>query len=103
MLRPSNTGYLYGKRDLIVWQKRPIYVAKETYLCGKRDLLLMVHVRLFSGVDIIHMWQKRPIYVAKETYLCGKRLLMVHVLLSSVQRRRHHTWHSNPRYQAVHP
>ena len=41
--------------------------------------------------------------MAKEAYLCGKRLLMVHVLLSSVQRRRHHTWHSNPRYQAVHP
>jgi len=60
-----------------MWQQRPIYVAKETYLCGKRDLLLMVHVLLFSGVDIIHMWQKRPIYVAKETYLCGKRGLFM--------------------------
>jgi len=27
-----------GKRDLHMWQKRPTYVAKETYICGKRDL-----------------------------------------------------------------
>ena len=41
-----------------MWQKRPTYTAKETCICGKRDL---------------HMWQKRPAYVAKETYMCGKR------------------------------
>ena len=28
------------KRDLCMWQKRPMYVAKETYVCGKRDLLM---------------------------------------------------------------
>ena len=43
-------------------QKRPIYAAKETYLCGKRDLF---------------MRQKRHIYAAKETYLCGKRNLFM--------------------------
>ena len=66
--RPS-----YASRDLLtinlrrpLWflragtreQKKPIYAAKETYLCGKRDLF---------------MRQKKPIYAAKETYLCGKR------------------------------
>jgi len=30
--------YLYGKRDLLIWQKRPTYMAKETYPCGKRVL-----------------------------------------------------------------
>ena len=28
----------YGKRDLIIRQKRPIHTAKETYSYGKRDL-----------------------------------------------------------------
>jgi predicted metal-binding protein len=47
--------YHYGKikRDLLLWQKRPIIMAKETYYYGKRDLLL---------------WQKRPIVMAKEAY-----------------------------------
>ena len=53
--------YLYGKRDLApkstrdlsIRQKRPIYMAKETYLYDKRDLSIR---------------QKRPIYTAKETY-----------------------------------
>ena len=27
--------YLQGKRDLFTWQKRPIYMAKETYSYGK--------------------------------------------------------------------
>jgi hypothetical protein len=40
--------YLYGKRDLLIWQKRPTYMAKETYLYGKSDLLI---------------WQKRPTVV----------------------------------------
>ena len=26
-----------GKRGLFIWQKRPIYMAKETHLYGKRD------------------------------------------------------------------
>ena len=43
---------LCGKRDLFKWQKRPVYVAKESCLSGKRDLC---------------MWQKRPVYVAKES------------------------------------
>ena len=31
--------YLYCKRGLRIWQKRPNHVAKESYLYGKRDLL----------------------------------------------------------------
>ena len=29
---------VYGKRDLYTWQKRPIYMIKETFIHGKRDL-----------------------------------------------------------------
>ena len=32
--------YLCGKRDLLMWQRRPTYVEKKAYLCGKRDLLI---------------------------------------------------------------
>ena len=42
-------------------QKRPIYMAKEAYLYGKRGLFT---------------WQKRPIYMAKEAYLHGERGLL---------------------------
>ena len=35
MLRRSNTGYVYGKGDLFVWQKGSMCMAKETYLGGK--------------------------------------------------------------------
>ena len=53
----------YGKSDLLTLayrrsasakpQKRPMYVAKEIYLYGKRGLFIR---------------QKRPIYTAKVTY-----------------------------------
>jgi len=29
--RVSKETYSYGKRDLFIWQKRPIHVAKEVY------------------------------------------------------------------------
>ena len=47
--------YIHGKRDLYKKQKRPIYMAKETYI--KK--------------------QKRPIYMAKETYIKSKRDLFI--------------------------
>ena len=56
--------YLYGKRGLFVWQKRPICMAisypdrAQVCLRVKRDLFV---------------WQKRPICMAKETYSYGKR------------------------------
>ena len=31
---------LGSKRDLFIWQKRPIHMAKETYSYGKRDLFI---------------------------------------------------------------
>ena len=52
-LAVSKETYSYGKRDLFIWQKRPIHMAKETYSYGKRDLFI---------------WQKRPNPTAKETY-----------------------------------
>ena len=69
--------YLYGKRDLSIWQKRPIYMAKETYSCANH--LLTLHgqctQRSFDTNRSVYMakkdlsiWQKRPIYMAKETY-----------------------------------
>jgi hypothetical protein len=43
----ANETYIYGKRALATWQKRPIYMAKETqshgketYIYGKRDLYI---------------------------------------------------------------
>jgi len=35
---PLRKPYVYGKRDLLLWQKRPTYMAKETYLYGKTYL-----------------------------------------------------------------
>jgi len=34
----AKEAYVYGKRDLFIWQKRPIHMAKETYSYGKRGL-----------------------------------------------------------------
>jgi len=42
---------VFYKRDLFIWQKRPIYMAKETYLYGKRDLLIFL--RLYH----VYLWQ----------------------------------------------
>jgi hypothetical protein len=50
-------GVTAGQRCGPEAQKRPTYVAKETYICCKRDL---------------HIMQKRPTYVAKETYYSAK-------------------------------
>jgi hypothetical protein len=49
----SKETYFYGKRDLFLWQKTPISMAKEAYF--------------------LFLWQKRPISVAKEAYFYGKR------------------------------
>ena len=43
------------------WQKRPTYMAKETYRMRKRQKRPLL------------VWQKRPTYMAKESYLHGKR------------------------------
>ncbi len=46
---------------VLVAQKRPTTVSKETYYSGKKDLL---------------QWQKRPTTVSKETYYSVKRDLL---------------------------
>ena len=47
-----------------MWQKMPIHVAKEAYVCTRvmRDLFV---------------WQTRPIHVAHETYARVKRGLFM--------------------------
>ena len=65
------------RTGLFTWQKRPIYLAKETYCISNRGLFT---------------WQKRPIYLAqgacslaKEAYWISKRgLLHVHVAAERV-------------------
>ena len=85
--RPTHVAketYSCGKRGLVMSQKRPTHVAKEAYSCGKRDLL---------------MRQKRPTHLAKETYSCGKRgLLMRQKRPTLTSHRRHHqeAWHRRP-------
>jgi len=49
--RQTGEALIGAKRDLCIWQKRPMHMAKETYSYGKRDL---------------HIWQKRPIHMAKK-------------------------------------
>ena len=76
------------KRDLLIWQKRPTYMAKEAYLHGKRGLLIwqkrptnssftacqvleFLSVRINASVRGkrgLLVWQKRPTYMAKEAY-----------------------------------
>ena len=31
----AKEAYLYGKRGLFIWQKRPVYMAEEAYSYGK--------------------------------------------------------------------
>ena len=57
----SNETHSHGKRDLLIWQKRPAHIAKVTCSYGKRDPLI---------------WQKRPTHIAKETCSYGKRDLL---------------------------
>ena len=53
--------YLYGKRDLFVWEKRPICMGKETYLYGKRDLfaLQMRPTNLLAYLTYAHVSKER--------------------------------------------
>jgi len=37
--------YSYGKRDLFIWQKRPIHMAKETYANGKPGPFTLAYLR----------------------------------------------------------
>ena len=60
----------------IVWQKRPIHMAKETYSYGKRGLFTLAYLRYARvsketysyGKRDLFLWQKRRIYMAKEGY-----------------------------------
>jgi len=78
------------KRDLFIWQKRPIYMAKETHLHGKRDLFTWHCVKTHNGrrhKRDLFIRQKGPIYMAKETYSHGKRDLF--------------TWQKRPIHMAL--
>jgi len=66
-LPPHLTSHL-GMRKR---QKRPIYMAKETYYMAKETY--PPHLTSHLGM---RKRQKRPIYMAKETYIYGKRDLL---------------------------
>jgi hypothetical protein len=57
--RVSKETYIYGKRDLYLWQKRPIPMAKESY--GKTDLQTLTYLSVKRDLFI---WQKRPINIS---------------------------------------
>ena len=51
--------HAYGKRDPFIWQKRPIYMAKEIF----RELASsdgLSYDRCVSGKRGLFIWQKRP-------------------------------------------
>ena len=56
-----------------MWQKRPMYVAKEASICGKRGLCMWQKRPIYVAKRGLYMRPKRPMYVAKEAYVCGKR------------------------------
>ena len=87
----TTEAYVYGKRGLFVWQKRPIAISiPEVCVSVKRGLPY--------GKRGLFMWQKRPTdiltylryayayaqvskeayHMAKEAYLCGKRDLQIY-------------------------
>ena len=93
---PQSKAYLYGKRDLFIWQKRPVYMAKAThrmareseccmwaYLYGKRDLRIWQKRPTYMGKETHRMVKESPsaacgtIYMAKETCVYGKRDLRI--------------------------
>ena len=66
--------YSYGKRDLFLWQKIPIHMAKETYLEDRERVLQSM---LYSyGKRDLFLWQKIPVHMAKETYLEGRERVL---------------------------
>ena len=67
----SKETYLYGKRDLFIWQKRP---ADKTY---RIEMLKSMCVSKENGKRDLFIWQKRPIHMTKETYSYGKRDLFI--------------------------
>ena len=60
---------MYGKRGLLIWQKRPIDMAKETHRnTGTRAVRSCSLNSMLYGKRDLLIWQKRPIDIAKETY-----------------------------------
>jgi len=55
----------------------PVYVEKETYLCGKRDLFMWQKRPIHVSKEIYSFMAAMPVHVAKETYSCGKRDLFM--------------------------
>ena len=80
---------LCGKRDLHIWQKRPTYVAEETYIYGKRGL---------------HMWQKRPTNVTWRRSFsqhAAIAALLCHIIISYVYvTSSYHTYMSHHHLEA---
>jgi hypothetical protein len=49
--------YKYGKRGLNIWQKRPKYVEKKAYICGKRERELQF------GITTLDAYKHANIYM----------------------------------------
>jgi hypothetical protein len=58
---PPPGHYSYGKRDLFIWQKRPIHMTKRGLFTLASDYVL----------------HQVTIHMAKETYLNGKKDLFI--------------------------
>ena len=78
----SKEAYVYGKRDLRIWQKRPAYMAKEPYEHWERKQASWrmsarpssMRVRPQSKRDL-RVWQKKPACIPKETCVYGNKRL----------------------------
>ena len=55
----------YGKRDLFIWQKSPVHMAKEPH---EHSHNRAIHECVSVKRDL-SIWQKSPDYPEKETYL----------------------------------
>ena len=70
----AKEAYLHGKRDLLMWQKRP--APKSTMTCTIRDLFIRQKKTYLRGKRGLIIWQNRPAHMAKEAYAYGKRDLL---------------------------
>ena len=77
-----------GRRPLRQCQKNPVHMAKETYLYGKRDLLILAYLRYAWGggglcVSVkrdLLVRQKSPIHIGvPEVCMGGRRPLPIDI------------------------
>ena len=73
----AKEAYVYGQRDLRMWQERPTYMAKETYPTHMaKEACVWGKEAYVYGKRGLRIWQERPTCMAKEAYVYGKRGLI---------------------------